>query len=59
MQILKGGTVMHSIYRGVLIFASFALTMMVTGDNGWTTITLGTVVAAVVHWISSQLAATK
>lgn len=57
MSMFTKGTIAHSLYRGVLVFVAFAITTMVAGHPEWGTITLGSIGAAVVHWIASQLEA--
>lgn len=57
MGILKKGTVAHSIYRGVLVFAAFAITTLMAGNPQWRLITVGSIAAAVIHFIASQLEA--
>jgi hypothetical protein len=51
------GTVLHSAYRGVLVFLAFAITTMLAGNPEWGTVTIGSIGAAVVHFIASQLEA--
>ncbi len=53
------GTVVHSIYRGVLVFVSFAVTTILAGNPQWGEITVGSIVFALAHFITSQLAATE
>lgn len=57
MGILTQGTVGHSLYRGVLVFAAFAITTVLAGNPEWGTITIGSIAAAVVHYIASRLEA--
>ena len=52
---LQKGTVLHSMYRGALVFVSFGIVTLMMGHTEWGTITLGSIATALVHFIASQL----
>lgn len=49
------GTIMHSVYRGLLVFASFGLVTLFNAYPEWGTVTLGAIVSAIVHYVASNL----
>lgn len=51
------GTVLHSVYRGVLVFVAFGITTLLAGNPEWGTITIGSIGAAIIHFIASKLEA--
>lgn len=48
-------SILNSAYRGVLVFIAFAITTLIAGHPEWGTITIGSIGAAIVHFIASQL----
>jgi hypothetical protein len=49
------GTLVHSLYRGALVFVAFGMTTLMAGNPEWGTVTLGALASAFVHYLASQL----
>ncbi len=49
------GTILHSIYRGILVFIAFGITTLMQSNPQWEIVTVGAIGSTIVHWIASNL----
>jgi ABC-type uncharacterized transport system permease subunit len=52
---LTQGTFAHSVYRAVLAFLSFAIPLAFTAYPDLQTVTVGSVLFAILHYLSSKV----
>jgi hypothetical protein len=52
---LTQGTFIHSVYRAVLAFISFAIPLVFTQFPDLQTVTVGSIAYGIIHYLASQL----